>query len=97
MQSNNHEIEQILYNSATPVESLEAHISNKIKRNDRNWAIVLGLSGVMFIGFYSVNRPDRREVLAQAKVTIDSIRIAYQLRLDVITDSLFLDNYKPHK
>lgn len=90
-------IHEILTYSDKPVEEINEMIRVKIKSNDRAWLSVILLSTMLWIGFYCVNRPDRQAVLAKARPLVDSIKNAYQSRLDVVIDSLYKDNYKPKK
>lgn len=83
------EIREILHNSEAPVVEINSYIEAQLRKSDKWWLAVcaLGLLWCMYI-MYS-NKPSRKEVVSEARILVDSMRIEYQAKLDFKLDSMY--------
>ncbi len=88
MKPHTEEIKRILDYSENPVADLDGYITNKMNRLNKEWLLVSVIIIVSTICLIRPEHPSRQEILKAARPVVDSMKVAYQNRLDVITDSL---------
>lgn len=83
------EIREILHNSETPVVEINSYIEKQLRISDKWWLAVCALSFLGFIYVLYHNEPSRKEVVKEARILVDSMRIEYQAKLDFKLDSMY--------
>lgn len=83
------EIRAILHNSEAPVVELNSYIEQQLRKADKWWTAVCML--MLLASIYAIfhTKPPRKEVVKEARILVDSMRIEYQAKMDFKLDSIY--------
>ncbi len=85
MKNHTQEIAGIMHNSEFPVKDINMYIQKESIKNDKWWLITYVFTSILFGSYFYTSKETVKEA---AKPMVEKVRQAYQMRLNVITDSL---------
>lgn len=91
------EIREILNSSDTPLYDINYLVEREIAKNDKWWgyaSIIVCL--ITLFACWGV-QPSKKDILKAARPVCDSVKVAFQKRMDFVVDSLSKEQNQPFK
>ncbi len=94
---NKDKINKILLYHQNPAEELERYQKETIRREDAKWIIVVFVLMLVFLFTLGYMKPNKRDLIEAARPIVDTMKVRYQEKLDMVVDSLYQEHIKNYR